>query len=191
MLSGLKQRYLAVPLFRDATTPFLPVLRQWPIFAVLASAAMLAIAHSFETFGGLAPCNLCLKAREVYWVALCVGLVGVLMQRFTWATRTRLVVLWLLAFTFLIGAGLGAFHAGVEWKWWPGPTTCTGGSGVTAADITAMLGGAKVKPPACDKAAWVFLGLSMAGWNALISLGLAKLSFMAAIRATIRQGAGQ
>jgi len=190
MLNHLKQRYLAVPLLRDITTAILPVLRHWPIFAALASAAMLAIAHGFETFGRLAPCHLCLMAREVYWVALGVGVVGFLMQRFAWATRTRLVVLWLLAFTFLFGAGLGAFHAGVEWKWWPGPTTCTGGAGVTAADIAAMLGGAKVKPPACDTAAWVFLGLSMAGWNALISLGLAKLSFMAALRASLRQGGG-
>eukprot|EP01035_Chromulina_nebulosa_P002989 gene2989-4080_t len=49
-------------------------LRNWPLVAALSSALMLAIAHAFETFGGLAPCTLCLKAREVYWVALAIGL---------------------------------------------------------------------------------------------------------------------
>ena len=53
-----------------------PFLARWPLVAALVSAAMLAIAHAFERFGGLAPCTLCLRQREVYWVALAVGLVG-------------------------------------------------------------------------------------------------------------------
>jgi disulfide bond formation protein DsbB len=162
------------------------LLRQWPLAAFLASAAMLATAHAFETFGGLEPCNLCLKQREVYWTALGVSGVGVLLSRFSWASRTRVTVLFLLGAIFLYGAGLAAFHAGVEWRWWPGPTTCVTASAVTADDLSAMLGGAPIKAPACDIAAWVFLGLSMAGWNALISLGLAILSFMAGRRALAR-----
>jgi disulfide bond formation protein DsbB len=158
------------------------LLRWWPLAAFLASATMLAIAHAFQTFGGLEPCNLCLKQREVYWTALGVAGVGVLLSRFNWTTRSRLAVLFLLGAIFLYGAGLAAFHAGVEWKWWPGPTTCVAGSGVSADDLTAMLGGASIKAPACDVAAWVFLGLSMAGWNALISLGLAAASFFAGLR---------
>jgi disulfide bond formation protein DsbB len=189
MLSSLKTRYLSVGWIRSATTLVLPLLKNWPLCAVIASVAMLAAAHAFETFGGLAPCHLCLKAREVYWVALGVGAFGLALQRIAWASRTRITVLVLLTIVFAVGAGLGAFHAGVEWKWWPGPTTCTGGAGtaITADDMAAMLGGALVKAPACDKAAWVFLGLSMAGWNCLISLGLAKLSALATARALVRQ----
>jgi disulfide bond formation protein DsbB len=48
--------------------------------------------------------------------------------------------------------------------------------------MTDLLQGAKLRPPACDKAAWVFLGISMAGWNALVSLGLTLASLIAALR---------
>ena len=94
--------------------------------------------------------------------------------------RAALIILSLI---FLYGAGLATYHAGAEWKWWPGPTTCAGGGGsVTAASLFALLNGARVQPPRCDEAAWVWLGLSMAGWNVLASLGLAGLSAYAAVR---------
>lgn len=159
------------------------VTRHWPLIAFLSSAAMLAIAHAFETFGHLAPCHLCLKAREVYWVAGAVGLVAFALQRTPLAGRLRAPANLLLAAIFLYGTGLAVFHAGVEWKWWPGPTTCTGSGVASAANLTAMLNGTmKIKPPMCDKAAWVFLGLSMAGWNALVSLKLAVWSVLAGLR---------
>jgi len=159
------------------------VTRHWPLIAFLSSALMLAIAHGFETFGHLAPCNLCLKAREVYWVAGTVGLVASILQRTPLWPRLRQPANLLLAAIFLYGAGLAVFHAGVEWKWWPGPTTCTGGGVARASNLEAMLKGTmKIKPPACDKAAWVFLGLSMAGWNALVSLKLAVWSALAGLR---------
>lgn len=161
------------------------VTRHWPLVAFLSSALMLAIAHAFETFGHLAPCHLCLKAREVYWVAGTVGLIGAVLQRTPLWPRLRLPVNLLLGAIFLYGTGLAAFHAGVEWKWWPGPTTCTGSGAASAVNLSAMLDGSlKVKPPMCDKAAWVFLGLSMAGWNALVSLKLTVWSVLAGLRKT-------
>jgi disulfide bond formation protein DsbB len=173
----------------ETTTPTLIgqvydlVTRHWPLIAFLSSALMLAIAHSFETFGHLAPCHLCLKAREVYWVAGTVGLIGAVLQRTPLWTRLRQPVNLLLGAIFLYGAGLAVFHAGVEWKWWPGPTTCTGSGAASATNLSAMLNGTmKAKPPMCDKAAWVFLGLSMAGWNALASLKLAVWSVLAGLR---------
>ena len=159
------------------------LVRQWPFSAAVAAALMLATAHGFEQFGGLEPCTLCLRQREVYWAALGIGLVGAVLQRVPgrpWLVR---LVNAALAVTFLVGAGVAAYHAGVEWKWWPGPQACSAGSaaaGDIGAGIEAMLGGAKVAPPACDKAAWVFLGLSMAGWNVLVSLALAAFSAYAA-----------
>lgn len=155
----------------------------WPLVAALASAAMLAIAHAFETFGGLAPCTLCLKAREVYWVALAVGLGVFIAGRFITDDRVRRIGSLLLAIIFLVGVGVAVYHAGAEWKFWPGPQTCAaGGAGVNLDSLDAILKGEKIKPPACDEAAWVFLGLSMAGWNGLVSLVLAGLSVMAARR---------
>lgn len=175
------------PLPAEAVAPVrAPIIAKaldaWPLVALVASASLLATAHAFETFGKLYPCTLCLKQREVLWVAGTVALVALAARYSPWAAKLRQPFDLLLAAVFLYAAGLAAFHAGVEWKWWPGPTTCSGGTVAAAGDLVAMLKGDKIKPPACDKAAWVFLGLSMAGWNALISLGLSGASLAAGLR---------
>lgn len=156
----------------------------WPALAFVACAVMLGAAHAFETFGKLAPCLLCLKQREVYWVTGTVALVAVLLSRTAWADRVRKPLIVLIGLGFLYGAGLATYHAGAEWKWWPGPAACAAGGAASAGDLVAMLKGAKIAAPSCDKAVWIFLGLSMAGWNAVISLGLACASAFAALRAT-------
>lgn len=158
------------------------ILDRWRLCALIASAAMLAIAHAFETFGGYAPCTLCLRQREVYWAAGGLAAAFMVIVRMPGGPRWRAATCWLLALVFLYGAGLAAYHAGAEWKFWPGPATCSGAGGVDAAAMDALLGGARIRPPACDTAAWVFAGLSMAGWNVLASLGLTALSVAAALR---------
>ncbi|HRD27893.1 MAG TPA: disulfide bond formation protein B [Caulobacter sp.] len=155
-------------------------LRHWPLVAALSSALMLAIAHAFETFGHLAPCTLCLKAREVYWVALTVGLVAFAAQTLLKDDRARRLGSLILAAIFLFGVCLAVYHAGAEWKFWPGPKTCASGALPQLTSLDAVLKGGSIKAPACDEAAWVFLGLSMAGWNALISLKLLVYSLLAA-----------
>lgn len=159
------------------------VLRQWPLCAAVVSVAMLAIAHAFEQFGGLDPCVLCLRQREVYWTALAIGIAGFVLQRVPgrpWLVRLSCVA---LAITFAVGVGVAAYHAGVEWKWWPGPQACAAAGGAASVgDNTAVFGGAaKVRAPSCDEAVWIFLGLSMAGWNAAVSLVLAGFSVCAAM----------
>jgi disulfide bond formation protein DsbB len=146
--------------------------RSWLWLALGTSIAMLAIAHAFQTFGGLEPCHLCLQQRDVYWIAIPIAAAGLLVGRIPALGKYDFIFGWLLAITFLIGTGIAVRHAGAEWKWWPAPETCSGGGKVTAADIAKLLRGAKFAPPRCDVAAWRFLGLSMAGWNALISLKL-------------------
>ncbi|HLI66636.1 MAG TPA: disulfide bond formation protein B [Caulobacteraceae bacterium] len=154
-------------------------LRWWPALALVTSAAMLAIAHAFETFGHLAPCHLCLLQRDVYWWALPICAAAVLV-----AYGGRLAVLkpWLgaaMGAAFLVGCGIAVYHAGAEWKFWPGPASCSGGShAVNAAALSDLLKGATLTQPRCDVAAWRFLWLSMAGWNALISLKLAVWSLV-------------
>lgn len=157
------------------------LLSRWRLAALAASAAMLAIAHGFETFGHLAPCMLCLRQREAYWAAGSLALASMLVVRSGRRARLRAISCLLLALIFMTGAVVAAYHAGVEWKFWPGPGTCSGGStGVSAADLAAFAADAPAAPPSCDTAPWVFLGLSMAGWNALISAALAGLSVAAA-----------
>ncbi len=143
----------------------------WCLAAIVASLAMLGGAHSFETFGGYAPCGLCLRQREVYWAALTAGLIGAAVTRS--APRYGRVVALVLTAIFAAGLIVAAFHSGVEGKWWPGPTSCSGGTGsVSASAMTDLLNGAKARPPACDQAAWRMFGISMAGYNALISAAL-------------------
>jgi disulfide bond formation protein DsbB len=149
-----------------------------------SSALILAIAHGFETFGRLAPCELCLHQREGYWIGLAVALVGVAASR-VWRGAPRAFAL-LLGLIFLGEAALAAYHAGVEWRWWPGPASCTGGHGVVKpSDMLALLKGARVAVVQCDQAAWRLLGLSMAGWNAIVAIVLALASlFVAATSGT-------
>ncbi len=160
------------------------VLIRWRLTAFLSSALMLAIAHGFERIGGLPPCYLCLKQREVYWVAMTIALVGMIVVRTGPGAGLKRLFNTALGLAFLVGAGVAAYHAGAEWGWWPGPSVCAGGGAVSAADVLASMNGEqRIAPPSCDKALWVFLGLSMAGWNVLISLKLAVLSFIATRRA--------
>lgn len=156
--------------------------RYWPFVALAVSAAMLTTAHIFENMG-YAPCTLCLHQREVYWVAMALAAAGLIMTRMLTGWRFERAMDAALALVFLFGAGLAFYHSGVEWHWWPGPQACaTTGATATAAGLEALLGGTKFKPPACDTPNWWFLGLTMANWNTLVSLGLAASGALATIR---------
>ena len=154
--------------------------RLYVVLAALASAAMLAAAHAFERFGGYQPCALCLLQREVYWTALAVAAGGLALLRVR--TEVTRVVPALLAAIFATGAFIAGYHALVEWKVLPLPAGCGGVGLAEAAGMAALLGGEKMRLVLCDEAAWSLFGLSMAGWNALISLGLAGLGLWAATR---------
>ncbi|MEJ0064847.1 MAG: disulfide bond formation protein B [Caulobacteraceae bacterium] len=88
----------------------------------------------------------------------------------------------LLALVFAYGVYLAGFQAGAEWHWWKAPVTCASAGPVNLSALKALLAGGGAHQPACDQAAWVFLGLSMAGWNCLISAGLVVVSALAALR---------
>ena len=152
---------------------------RWPLAAFVASGLMLTAAHIFQAFG-YAPCHLCLRQREVYWAILGVSAVALASNRVRPdALQARLFTI-LIGLGFLYGAGVAAFHAGVEWKFWPGPEICAGGFGnFQARDLSKALEGPQ-RIIRCDEAAWRMLGISMAGYNALISAGLAFLSGLAA-----------
>jgi disulfide bond formation protein DsbB len=166
------------------------VFRSWPLVGALCALLVLGVAHGFESFGGLAPCHLCLQQREVYWVAVAVGLMGWAAGRFVKGKQVIAIASALLCLIFLYEAGLAAYHAGVEWKLWQGPQTCSGASTGRAniAAIQGLLGGAAISGPRCDVAAWRFAGLSMAGWNVLVALVLAVLSGIVVLGREITRG---
>lgn len=160
--------------------------RWWTAFALAASLAMLGAAHAFERFGGLAPCNLCLKQREAYWAAVAVAAIATGWAVFSRASRgTPRIAAFLLFAVFTTGAVTAGFHAGGELKWWDLPATCSAAGGPASLDsLTALaLGtGPAVAFVGCDAVTWSFLGLSMAGWNTLIAASLAGFSLFAAKR---------
>jgi disulfide bond formation protein DsbB len=143
---------------------------------------MLAGAHLFQAFG-YRPCSLCLRQREVYWAAIAIGAAGLALPYVWKSPFVPRAICALLGGAFLVSAAVATYHAGVEWKFWPGPTTCTNvsHSALSAEDIAAALSGV-VRAVPCDEAAWrdPVVKLSMAGWNALVSLALTALSFLAA-----------
>ena len=138
------------------------------IFAV-ATATILG-AWIFE-YAGYAPCELCLKQRWAYYAAIALSLVVLGAGRSS--AKLMRYGLWLLALLWVGSMAFGIYHAGVEWKWWPGPTTCTGAGALSGGlpDLT--------KPVVmCDTPAIRILGLSLAGWNAVISFGLAIVALV-------------
>ena len=128
-----------------------PFLDRWRFVALVISGAMLATAHAFQTFGGLAPCELCLKQRTVYWVAGGIAAASMILVRLPGGPRWREATCWLLALVFLTSVGVAGYHAGVEWKFWPGPASCSGGGKVSMAALKALLNGGGVKMPNCDQ----------------------------------------
>lgn len=161
--------------------------RWWTAFALAASLAMLGAAHAFERFGGLAPCNLCLKQREAYWAAVAIAGAATFWAVFSRASRgTPRIAFFLLAAVFFIGAITAGFHAGGELKWWDLPATCSAipSAAIDLSALSALADGtAEMKPIVdCGDVAWSMLGISMAGWNFFISLALAIFSLLAAKR---------
>lgn len=147
------------------------------ILAAIA-AAMLAGAFAFEHIGGLRPCVLCWWQRYAWMAALALGLAGAAAGR----TRAGSILVTLGAFAALAGAGIAFFHVGVEQKWWEGTAECgssLGGEMTAEERLKRLLGTPVVR---CDEIAWSMLGLSMAAWNGLVSLGAAALAGLAALR---------
>lgn len=145
--------------------------------ATAGSLALLLGAWGFQHLGGLAPCAMCLWQRWPHAAALVFG-AGALAA----AGAARAAVAMLGAGAALVTAGIGVFHTGVERGWWPGPTSCSGGGAVgsmpSATDLLATEGTATAAM--CDAVVWSFAGLSMASWNALLSIGLAAVWLAAA-----------
>ncbi len=149
------------------------------IFTGGVGLALILGALGFQYIGGYPPCEMCHWQRWPHITAAFVGLGGGLLVEAGLIDRKLALPLALAAIVLVaISGGIGVFHAGVEWKWWPGPTSCTGryipGQIV---DLTNM------RVPMCDRAAWRMFGISMAGYNAIISLGAAVVAALALSKA--------
>ncbi len=150
-----------------------------PLALLVASVALLLAALGFQYLGNLDPCVLCIYQRWPYLVA--AGSCGVALVAKSW-TRP---VLFACGAVFLVGVGLAGFHVGVEQGWWAGTAACgsTGGA-TTVEELRAQIMSAPVTR--CDEVAWSLFGISMAGYNFLISAGLAGASVFAGLRWQVR-----
>jgi len=140
------------------------------------AAATLAGAWFFQLVLDILPCPLCLEQRYAYYLAVPLGLLTALAAGRDAPRTVLLAGLAVLAAAALGNAGLGGYHAGVEWGLWQGPTECTGPVGNLGSAGTLLQRLDTVKVIRCDEVQWRFLGLSLAGYNVLISLLMAAIA---------------
>ena len=139
------------------------------------SAALLLGAFAFQALGYL-PCKMCLWQRWPHAVAIAIAAAA--------AALGWRALAWAGALAAAVTAGIGAYHAGVEQGWWPGPSSCTG----AGPGLAGLSGGDLLSTEApstlimCDEIAWQLAGISMAGWNAILS-ALLVLVWIRAARA--------
>jgi disulfide bond formation protein DsbB len=141
--------------------------------ALLIPAALLAGAYGSQYLGGLFPCEMCYWQRWPHMAAIALAIAALLLSRLP--DRGRSLV-WLAALAILVSGGIGVYHAGVEAGIFPGITGCssTAGSGGGSAEdmLNSVMGRPMIR---CDDIQFQFLGISMAGWNAILSIGGALL----------------
>ncbi len=147
----------------------------------LAAAAIVTVIGAL-TIGGffffqyvmeLAPCPLCLEQRTAYYV--CVPLAALLWlgANHSASSKTMIAGFAVIAAFMLWNSGLGVYHAGIEWKFWPGPQDCSGPIDKFGSARDALKSLQHMSLARCDEAAIRIIGLSLSGWNVLVSLGLA------------------
>jgi disulfide bond formation protein DsbB len=142
----------------------------------LLGAMMLMTAYGFEYIGGLLPCRMCYWQRIPHAVVIALPVLLMIFGR-----RHASLLAFGAGCIMLVSAGLGFWHSGVEWGFLPGPTGCSGNIDFSG-DVSAVLDGLlSAKTIRCDEVPWSFLGLSMAGWNFVIS---ALMAFYALVSAT-------
>jgi disulfide bond formation protein DsbB len=138
--------------------------------ALAVPAALLAAAYGSQYFGHLFPCEMCWWQRDYHFTALAAAVLAYAMRSLP--DRGRSLV-WLAALAILVSGAIGFYHAGVEMKVFPGMTTCTATAHGTAEEMLRQIMDAPIVR--CDDVQWSLFGISMAGWNFIVSTGSALL----------------
>ena len=160
-------------------------LQQARLLALAVPTALLAGAYGSQYLGGLHPCEMCYWQRWPHFAAIALALASFAMKDS--ADKGRSFV-WLAALAIMISGGIGVYHAGVEAGIFEGFTQCTtNAAGGTSADILADIMATPLVR--CDDVQFRFLGISMAGWNAIISLGFGLLILWLSLKRPRRQHA--
>jgi len=147
------------------------------------SAVGLGGALAIEHIGGIRPCPLCLDQRIAYYAAIPLALLTAYLAG-AQPLWSRLILTG-LALGFAINAGLGVYHAGIEWGWWPGPDACSGIAPLATTPGALLESLSQPNVVRCDAAALRILGLSLAGYSALLSAFLTALALLGALRSRL------
>ncbi len=152
------------------------------LIALLLPLALLAGAFGSQYLGGLHPCEMCWWQRYAHIAAALIAALAFTVPAD--APRARALTL-LAAAAIAVSGAIGVYHAGVELKIFEGFTTCTATarSGSTADLLKQIVAAPLVR---CDQVQWSFLGISMAGWNAVLSLGGAAVIAFLTLRGSRR-----
>ena len=164
---------------------YLTIARKNPPLAAAAIVAgvgvlTLAIVYYYQYVELLAPCPLCLEQRMAYYASIPLALLLLLGANHGAAPKVLVLGFLAIAAIMLWNTGLSAFHAGVEWKWWPGPIDCSGPIDGFGAASNMLQQLQRVSIVRCDEAAWRLFGISMAGYDVFVSLGLAVVALWGA-----------
>ncbi|MEO0329031.1 MAG: disulfide bond formation protein B [Pseudomonadota bacterium] len=150
------------------------------LFILLLASMCIVIltALAFEHFGGYQPCKLCLQQRQPWYLGIpimMIATIGLFLHWPQWLVRSLIVIVTII---LIYSVFLAVRHSGVEWGWWEGPSDCGAVDTEIATDTDDFLKQLEATvPPSCNDAALRVLGLSFAGWNAIVSL---LLGFLAA-----------
>jgi disulfide bond formation protein DsbB len=160
---------------------------RWGALSLFVAVAIILGALAFEHIGGYKPCPLCLQQRYAYYIAIPALFIALILLSVE-SRSFAVALLFFASMAFLANSAFGVYHAGAEWGFWAPPTTC-GSTGEIlqggAKNLMSALTDANVVD--CGKPALIILGLSLAGWNAIISLclsiGCLKAAFYASEQA--------
>lgn len=155
-------------------------------FVLFLALATILAALGFEFIGKYIPCPLCLQQRWAYYAGIPLAFFALVLLS-SGRVRASGLLFFFVSLLFLANAGLGTYHAGAEWAFWPGPQTCGTMQpigGTAGAGLLDKLDATKVIK--CDEAQWRFAGLSFAGWNVVVSVLLTVAALKAAFAAAPR-----
>ena len=160
-----------------------------------ATAAIAIVVLGLATIAGFfffqyalryPPCPLCLEQRYAFYISVPLAAMILLGVSVGSSRKVLMLALFAIAAAMLWNAGLGTYHSGVEWHWWPGPQDCSGATPDFSKGGNLLEQINKTRVVRCDEAAWRFLGLSLAGYNVLVSLSICAIALWGALAVRVQ-----
>jgi disulfide bond formation protein DsbB len=156
----------------------------YALLMLVGMAAVILTALWLQYFGGYVPCELCLKERIPYYVGIPLVLLAIISSVLKMPVAVTRTLLGLAVISMLVGTGLSIYHAGVEWKFWEGPSSCASSVDSVAKSTTDLLSDlGNQHGPSCTEAAFRVYGISLSGLNVIGTLVLALIGYRAARKA--------